>query len=214
MLCLQIDILHPLTTLEWEKCGQVPGKSIAGVRSVLGGSTKCVAFGDKVYIYEYTRLYVSNDLNTWTLLPELPDPYGTLTTYRSQLVLVGGIERTGTAFNPTTATNKLWTLSEAGVHEWQESLPPMPTKRCRPAVVSATDPECLIVIGGYVGYHAFEAGPRTLSLVGHNWTQKEVLSVEVLIGTSGLLLNAHVGVLWMEAWFTTGCYMSMEEIST
>ena len=112
--------------------------------------TKCVVLGDKVYVYDYTRMCASSDLaskepgytfdlKSWTVLQELPVSDGTLTAYRSQLVLVGGKEFTET-------TNKLWTLSEAG---WQESLPPMPTARCQAVVISATDPECLIVMGGY-----------------------------------------------------------------
>ena len=153
MLCLQVDILHPLTTLKWYPYRCVP-------REVRFDSTKFVALGEKIYIHvsSGTHLYVSTDLNSWTVLSKLPVPCGTLTTYRSQLVLVGGIQIVSellyTTHHPKlfedTAGNKLWSLSEAGV--WQESLPPMPTKRFEPVVVSATDPECLIVIGGNIEY--------------------------------------------------------------
>ena len=132
MLCLQVDILHPLTTLKWEQCGQVP------VDLLRGDSTKFVVLGEKIYMSSGTRLYVSTDLNSWTELPKLPVSHGTLTTYRSQLVLVGGVYPLD-----LTTTNKLWSLREAGV--WQESLPPMPTECYQPVVVS-TDPECLIVM--------------------------------------------------------------------
>ena len=67
-----------------------------------------------------------------------PAYQGTLTTYHSHLVLVGGEEHN------VTTNNKLWSLNEAGV--WQESLPPMPTECYEPIVVSATEPECLIVM--------------------------------------------------------------------
>ena len=152
MLCLQVDILHPLTTLEWEQCGQVP------VDLVRGYSTKCVVLGEKIYMSSNTRLYVSTDLNSWTELPELPAYLGTLTTYRSQLVMVGGEDYTNKA---TKATNKLWTLSEAGV--WEESLPPMPTECYEPVVVSATEPECLIVMRKYAGESFMEV------LIGDQW---------------------------------------------
>ena len=129
MLCLQFDILHPLTTLKWEQCGQIPRE----LRSL----SQCVVVGEKIYMSFSTHLYVSTDLNSWTELPKLPASWGTFTTYRSQPVLA--------------TTNKLWSLSEAGV--WQESLPPMPTKRRNPVFVNATDPECLMVMGRYDGYY-------------------------------------------------------------
>ena len=135
MLCLQVDILHPLTTLKWEKCGQVP-------EELRGDPPQCVVVGEKVYLSFIDSLYVSTDLYSWTKLSRLPSYQGTLTIYRSQLVLVGGEEA-----SDNNVTNKLWMLSEAGV--WQESLPPMPTKCCKPVVVSGTDPECLVVIGRY-----------------------------------------------------------------
>ena len=53
-----------------------------------------------------------------------PSVYGfALTTYHSQLVLVGGNEYVGENIFGD-ATNKLWILSEDG--QWQETLPPMP----------------------------------------------------------------------------------------
>jgi len=66
--------------------------------------------------------------------------YG-LTTYHSQLVLVGGRET-----STDTTTNKLWT-SDAGV-DWNVSLPPMPTARYGLSAVNTGTPECLIVAGG------------------------------------------------------------------
>ena len=45
-------------------------------------------------------------------------------------------------------TNKLLTLRQK---KWVEEYPPMNTIRSRPAVVSTSDSEYLIVIGGYVG---------------------------------------------------------------
>ena len=160
MLCLQVDILHPLTTLKWKQCGQV----LEEVRIDL--PLQCVALGEKIYLSSGTWLYVSTDLNSWTELPDLPASQGTLTTYCSQLVLVGGVV---ISLTTVLTTNKLWTLSEAGV--WQESLPPMPTECYEPVVVSATDPECLIVIGRYNDYY----------VEGKNGFVYEMI-IEVLIG--------------------------------
>ena len=105
---------------------------------------KCLVLDGKIYVTGvHLRMHVSpainldrwvfvstsTDLNSWTPLPKLPVISGTLTTYRSKLVLVGGMN-----LSTYETTNKLWSLSEAGV--WQESLPPMPTKRCKSGVVS------------------------------------------------------------------------------
>ena len=168
MLCLQVDILHPLATLEWEKCWKV---SLPEEDEAL--SAKCVVMGEKIYMSTHISLYESTNLKSWTKLPQpLPASHGTLTTYHSQLVLVGG-----THSNTTSATNKLWSLSEAGV--WQESLPPMPTERCRPGVLSVTDPECLIVIGGSHKYEQIDSLFTGYISIAN---QKKVQSIEVLIG--------------------------------
>ena len=65
--------------------------------------------------------------------------YG-ISTYRSQLVLVGGLD-------PTTqqATNKVWVSDDGS--KWESSLPPLPTARKDPLVVNTGSPEYLIVIG-------------------------------------------------------------------
>lgn len=65
-----------------------------------------------------------------------------LTTYQSELVLVGGEE-----IATEEITNKLWISSDAGLN-WQPSLPPMPTKRSESCAISAGTPEHLIVAGG------------------------------------------------------------------
>ena len=106
MFCLQVDILHPLTTLEWEQCGQVPKK-------VGSDSMKCFTLGKEIFMASGSRLSVSTDLHSWTCLGKLPVTYGILTTYHSQLVLVGGIEDISTIvnFSVSKASNKLWSLS-------------------------------------------------------------------------------------------------------
>ena len=147
-------------------------------------STKCVALGDKVYLYDYKRMWASSDLaskepghevtfdpESWTALQEFPVFHGTLTTYRSQLVLVGGQEFAET-------TNKLWTLSE-GV--WHEPLPPMPTTRYQAVVISATDPECLIVMGGYHEVWT-DILQRRASMIALTGDESEDEPMEVLIG--------------------------------
>ena len=145
MVCLvQIDILHPLASLEWRRCRGPP---------VDVGEAQAVWLKDKVYVgggatsgsrRDDARLYIYTPAtDTWTTL-DTPVCFFALTTYHSQLVLVGGRERASEnilVYEPPT--NKLWTLSEAG--QWQETLPPMPT-RCGPNTTAVSHGDHLLVI--------------------------------------------------------------------
>ena len=110
---------------------------------------QCVLLQDKIYLgggetlslENNASLFISStDLNSWSQVAT-PTRYYGLTTYHSQVVLVGGRE-------PDTimATNKLWTLK--GGTNWQPSLPPMPTSRYFSSALNTGSPECLVVSGG------------------------------------------------------------------
>ena len=129
------------------------------------GDADAVWLNDKVYIgggatsesFRYAaRLYIYTPAtDTWTTL-DTPVCWFGLTTYHSQLVLVGGREYVG----PNVlgeATNKLWTLSEDS--QWQEILPPMPTPCTNTSAVSHGD-HLLVIANGipnevyvYNGHH-------------------------------------------------------------
>ena len=91
---------------------------------------------------DYARIHVySPTTDSWGTSIDTPVRMFGLTTYYSQLVLVGG--RTCNA-DTAECTNKLWTLSEHC--QWQETLPPMRTKRHSVCSVSYRDH--LLVAGG------------------------------------------------------------------
>ena len=102
----------------------------------IGGGTTLENLKDEASLYIYTPT-----TDTWDLM-DTPVSLFALTTYRSQLVLVGGIEYVGE--RPGPLTNKLWTLSE--YDHWQETLPPMKRKRYGASAVSYRDH--LLVVGG------------------------------------------------------------------
>ncbi len=91
------------------------------------------------------ELFISSldDLSSWTTV-ETPTYSGALTTYHSQLVLIGGVEASS-----DEVTNNLW-LSDLGtVIYWNSSLlPPMPTRRHNSSAVTTGTPESIIVAGG------------------------------------------------------------------
>ena len=88
-----------------------------------------------------------------------------LTTYRSQLVLVGGR-------NATTwiTTNELWALDEQ--HVWTKPHPPMKMKRYQASAVSVRD--YLIVAGGCGGPYAGDLDAVEV-YDGHMWRQVQSL---------------------------------------
>ena len=76
---------------------------------------------------------------TWDIL-DTPTVNYALTTYNSQLVLVGGGDH-----DNEHVTNQLWVLDE--LWQWTQSLPPMTTGRSRASAVSLD--HYLIVAGGH-----------------------------------------------------------------
>ena len=133
---------------------------------------------DKVYVGGVTpltfrsdaRLYIYTPAtDTWTTLDTPVCLFG-LTTYHSQLVLVGGREYVGEV-DGGEPTNKLWTLSEDG--QWQETLPPMPTPCINASAVSHGDH--LLVIS--------DDDPTNKVYVynGHHWSSAQHLPRQLLI---------------------------------
>ncbi len=82
----------------------------------------------------------SVDLKSWKT-STLPYSNMSLTTYRSQFVAVGGLDKSN-----FKVTNQLYT-SDTGL-EWQPSLPPMRTERYYVSCISTRSPHVLVVAGG------------------------------------------------------------------
>ena len=126
--------------------------AVASITLQIGPSARglqVVLLRDKVYIkcegVTNAELHVASisDLSRWTkLTSNLPTHSCALTTYHSQLVLVGGKDTT-----TQRVTNKLLT-SDTG-HDWQPSLPPMLTLHCSPSVVNTISPEYLVVASDF-----------------------------------------------------------------
>jgi hypothetical protein len=128
---------------------------------------------DKVYVgggvpviekrRDLARLYIyTPSTGTWTTLDTPVCRFG-LTTYHSQLVLVGGWEYVGETV-VGEPSDKLWTLSEEG--QWQETLPPMPIP-CTYASVSAVShgDHLLVISGGYPN--------KVYVYNGHHWASAQ-----------------------------------------
>ena len=132
-------ILQPKTSLQWKKCADIP----VGMYSA-----QAVVLKDKVYVgggftesgaTVATLCIYTASADTWDTLPS-PTRVSALTTYHSQLVLVGGwIACT------YEATNQLWVLQE-DERTWRQTLPAMSTGRRGASAISHHNH--LIVAGG------------------------------------------------------------------
>ena len=90
---------------------------------------------DSTSLYQYEC-----STEKWMELPSCPYKDSGLAIIDSELTTVGGLDRAG-------RTNRLFTLRQG---KWFEVYPPMNTARSHPAVVSISDGDYLIVIGGWV----------------------------------------------------------------
>ena len=131
-----MDILHPLATVDWEEC---PGCKLKSDTLL---TSQAVAIRDAFYVATTDKIHATTTkLTSWTAHdpPEGLECFG-LTSYYSQLLVVGGEER-------GKVTNKVWTSDNTTY--WQSSLPPMPNKQRFPlAINTGPSPECVIVAGG------------------------------------------------------------------
>ena len=122
--------------LTWRRGGPAPEdmKHISGAAVV---HERTAYFSCKVSVYSYT---VSAD--KWTKLPECKVELFGLAVVKGKLTTIGGIMG-----NYATTTSSLFSLSGSS---WTDVLPPMKTKRCRPA--AASTPTHLVVAGGLREY--------------------------------------------------------------
>ena len=141
---LQVSILHPLATLDWEDCTPLP-ESMDNPQCVLLHDVLYVGGGHIPQGRDDSKLFMSSTVNkplVWDVCHTPTERYA-LTTYHSQLVLVGGRD----PFTSETS-NMLWTLSSDVGMNWQPSIQEMPTKRYGASAMNTGTPEYLVVAGG------------------------------------------------------------------
>ena len=142
MVCLipqTPDILHPLSTLEWEERPSLPVEMYDAQAVFLDG--KLHVGGDTVgSLRDDARLYSCKPGGdgSWTVT-NTPTYNYALTTYDSHLLLVGGRE-----YPSEQITNKIYTMIDG---EFKELLPPVKEKRSSSCAVSSES--VLAVAGGF-----------------------------------------------------------------
>ena len=168
MVCLipqTPGILHPLSSLEWEKRPSLAVKMIDAQAVFLDGTLHVGGGYTTGSIRDDALLYSCKPGGdgSWTTT-DTPTYYYALTTYDSCLLLVGGKE-----YPSNQITNKVYTMIDS---EFQEVLPPLKEKRRSPSAVSSGS--VLVVAGGLDG-----SVTRSLSSVevynNGQWTYRQSL---------------------------------------
>ena len=128
--------------IKWKKCATLPCNSGYGNAVVLkgkvyyGGGIENDLEDESIYtVYCYDILQ-----DKWSNLPPLQVSSFGLGQMNGKLVTVGGVKK--------EKTNELHTFMEQK-QKWKQTIPPMPTPRNSPGVLSL--PTSLIVAGGYKG---------------------------------------------------------------
>ena len=110
-------------------------------------------YSTSLYQYEYST-------EKWSDLPPCPYRDSGLAIIDSELTTVGGKDG---RFCPT---NQVLTLRQG---QWVKKYPPMNTPRSHPAVISTSDGDYLIVIGGYIGGGCWTATVELFQVKNRRW---------------------------------------------
>ena len=111
-------------------------------------AAQAVVIRDRVYCgggNEYRVSCYSPSEDTWNTLPACDVCWFGLGQVRGKLVTVGGIKK-----SDGKVANEVYEFDEV-TRSWKQSIPPMPTARHSPAVLSHHS--TLTVAGGYTGYN-------------------------------------------------------------
>ena len=161
-----VNLLHPLASLaEWKEYRRIPVDMrdaqvvVLGDKVYLGGGDAPDSPSTDLLIYDFTE-------DSWDKL-STPTQWYSLAVYRSQLVLVGGLDPLH-----NTVTNKLWVLDNKHGCWVDSTIPAMPTERFGASAMSVD--KHLVVAGGNKG-----GSDGHLNVVevydGHEWRRIQSL---------------------------------------
>ncbi len=133
---------------------------------------KAVTINDKVYYGggfdddDYCVHCYELPQDVWSTLPRLPVCYFGLGEVKGELVAVGGMGSSCSRSNVVHVFNK-------GRNNWKRSIPPMPTVRDSPAVVSL--PTHLVVAGGDMGSGDYTDNVEIYNVSTSQWSETDRL---------------------------------------
>ena len=136
---LQPSLFPPGGRLVWSECESLPVPMGLAQTVVIHGSVYLGGGGTEEE-GEYLVFKYSPEKDEWTILPRSPVKHFGVGELLGRLVLVGG------RLSSTHAVTAAVHLFDSESQQWVETIPPMPTARFAPAVVSC--PTALIACGG------------------------------------------------------------------
>ena len=137
---------------------------------------------NSVYSYQWST-------DKWEELPPCPNKDSGLVIINGQLTAVGGHDES------CRYTNKLFTFRQS---QWIEEYPPMNTARTNTTVVSSSDGEYIIVIGGYGGgddYSSLTATVELFQVSSRRWHQLKDLPQQLLLRSSATICGNQLHVI-------------------
>ena len=153
-MVITCHVISPQLTVQCHRKETAPCKMRSGSTTTDGRFT--------YFTPEHCTSVYQYECNTekWEELPSCPHRHSGLVFIDRELTAVGGE-------GGYSHSNKLYTLRQ---RKWAEKYPPMNTARSSPAVVSTSDGEYLIVIGGHVGF-SWTATVELFQLKSRRWYQ-------------------------------------------
>ena len=130
-----------------------------------------VSLGNIAYFSASKNVYSFELPDKWTKLQQCPHIYFGLAVINEQLTTIGGMKESW------NSTNILLSLKhDQSGSEWKQFLPPMPTARAYPAIV--TTPTHLVVVGGITSLVCiFLSTVEMMDIETHQWSTASGLPV-------------------------------------
>ncbi len=174
---LTLCILQSLQVqLSYSQCSEAPVEMSHGLAVTINGK---VYYGGGICDDdEYCVHCYDPPQDVWSNLPRLPARYFGLGEVKGELVAVGGLDLSRSTSNMVHVFNK--------GRNWKRTIPPMPTARDSPAVVSL--PRHLVVAGGQLDSGGFSDNVEIYNISTSQWSETDRLPYACR-GLRGIVYN-------------------------
>ncbi|XP_064385614.1 uncharacterized protein LOC135334389 isoform X2 [Halichondria panicea] len=155
----------PQVQLSFSQCSEAPVEMSEGLAITINGKVyygggECYVGDDEFCVYCYNP-----PQDVWSTLPRLPVRWFGLGEVKGELVAVGGVDSSHSKSNVVRVFNE--------GKNWKLTIPPMPTARDSPAVV--TLPTHLVVAGGDVGRVVYIDNVEIYNISTSQWSETDRL---------------------------------------
>ena len=153
--------------ITWKQCANLPTRFSSGKTTIINGKVywgggEIANIHDRYIVYCYDP---SQD--NWTRQPPLPVSMFGLGQVSGKLVAVGGWKKTDDQI-----TNEVFTYDERS-RKWKQTLPPIPTARHSPGVLSFQS--ALIVAGGMMSFGEYTDAVEIFKAETSQWYRADPL---------------------------------------